>query len=143
MAESSQSGIDSLVDALEKSGVDVSPLKGQAPGEAPRTFVDELKDLAEEKPATTLSYGEEELVKQPCRWLFTRRGFPCCIRGRSRHPVLRPDPQTTLRIYAHYLDSRGVKAMSAVNKMVNSLPATNVIKLEKTKGRWGIRAKAV
>ena len=53
------------------------------------------------------------------------------------------DPQTTLSIYAHYLDSKGVKAMSAVNKMVDSLPATNIIRLEKAKGGWGIRAEAV
>ena len=53
------------------------------------------------------------------------------------------DPNTTLRVYTHYMKSKGIEAASAVGALIDSLPTSNVIPLEKPKGRWGIKAVAV
>lgn len=53
------------------------------------------------------------------------------------------DPATTLRVYTHYVERNGVKAAAAVGALVNSLPASNVVKLEVPKGRWGISAAVI
>lgn len=52
------------------------------------------------------------------------------------------DPATTLRVYTHYVESRGVEAASAVGALMDSLPTTNVIHLDKPTGRWGIMARS-
>ena len=52
------------------------------------------------------------------------------------------DPSTTLRIYSHYVESKGVQAASAVGALMDSLPTTNVTRLEKPAGRWGIMARS-
>lgn len=51
------------------------------------------------------------------------------------------DIRTTLGIYAHYHKKNGMKAASAIGALMDSLPTTNVIQLEKPQGRWGSRAK--
>lgn len=53
------------------------------------------------------------------------------------------DPATTLKIYTHYNEKNGVKAAAAVGALMDSLPATNLVQLDKPKGRWGIKAAAV
>lgn len=52
------------------------------------------------------------------------------------------DPATTLRVYTHYVESKGVEAASAVGKLMDSLPTTNVVPLQKPTGRWGIMARS-
>lgn len=52
------------------------------------------------------------------------------------------DPSTTLRVYSHYVESKGVEAASAVGALMASLPTTNVTRLDKPTGRWGIKAKS-
>lgn len=52
------------------------------------------------------------------------------------------DPATTLRVYSHYVESRGIQAAAAVGALMDSLPTTDVIPLERPTGRWGIRARS-
>lgn len=52
------------------------------------------------------------------------------------------DPSTTLRVYSHYVESRGVQAASAVGALMDSLPTNDVIPIERPAGRWGIRARS-
>ena len=40
------------------------------------------------------------------------------------------DPETTLRIYTHYLKSNGVKAAGAITALMDSLPATNIVPID-------------
>lgn len=51
------------------------------------------------------------------------------------------DPATTLRIYTHYVESRGVQAAEAVGALMDSLPKTNVFQLTPAASRWGIKAR--
>ena len=53
------------------------------------------------------------------------------------------DPMTTMKIYTHYCESNGIKAAAAVGALMDSLPTTNVIQLDKPQGRWGINAVAI
>lgn len=53
------------------------------------------------------------------------------------------DVKTTLGIYAHYEKTNGIKAATAVGALMDSLPTTNVVQLDKPRGRWGISAAAV
>jgi hypothetical protein len=52
------------------------------------------------------------------------------------------DPATTLRVYSHYVESKGIQAASAVGALMDSLPTTNVVMLDKPTGRWGIMARS-
>lgn len=47
------------------------------------------------------------------------------------------DPATTLRLYTHYVESRGIEAASVVGALMDSLPTTNVIHPNKPTVRWG------
>lgn len=51
------------------------------------------------------------------------------------------DPATTLRVYTHYDESRGIEAASVVGALMDSLPTTNVIHLDKPTGLWGIMVR--
>ncbi|MBO4365458.1 MAG: tyrosine-type recombinase/integrase, partial [Eggerthellaceae bacterium] len=53
------------------------------------------------------------------------------------------DPQTTMKVYTHYVQSNGEQAAGAIDAMMNDLPTTNIIQLGQPVGRWGISAKAV
>lgn len=53
------------------------------------------------------------------------------------------DPLTTLRIYDHYQEENGVKAASAIDALMSSLPTSNVVQFESPRGRWGLSAVAV
>ena len=40
------------------------------------------------------------------------------------------DPETTLRIYTHYVKSNGVKAAGAITALMDSLPTTNIVPID-------------
>jgi len=52
------------------------------------------------------------------------------------------DPATTLRIYTHYVKSKGIQAAAAVGALMDSLPTTNVVQLAPAARRWGITARS-
>lgn len=52
------------------------------------------------------------------------------------------DPLTTLRIYDHYQEENGIKAASAIDALMTSLPTTNVVQFDSPRGRWGLSAVA-
>lgn len=52
------------------------------------------------------------------------------------------DPSTTLRVYSHYVKSKGKEATLAVSALMDSLPTTNVVQLDKPTGRWGVTARS-
>lgn len=52
------------------------------------------------------------------------------------------DPATTLRVYTHYMESKGVEAARAVGALMDSLPTSNVVTLSPHASRWGIRARS-
>jgi integrase len=53
------------------------------------------------------------------------------------------DPATTLRVYTHYQEENGIEAASAIDALMDSLPTSNVIALEKPLRGWGLKAVAV
>lgn len=52
------------------------------------------------------------------------------------------DPATTLRVYSHYVESRGIQAVSAIGALLDSLPKTNVIPLDGSIVGWGIQTRS-
>ena len=53
------------------------------------------------------------------------------------------DPLTTLRIYDHYQEENGIKAASAIDSLMDSLPKSGVVQFDSPRGRWGLSAAAV
>lgn len=58
-----------------------------------------------------------------------------------QHHMGHSDPTLTMRIYAHYSQNKGIQAASTLGSLMDSLPATNVIQLDKPAGRWGVMAR--
>ena len=61
----------------------------------------------------------------------------------AQHHMGHDDARTTLNVYDHYEESRGIKTAAAIDNLMNSLPVSNMVQLDKPVGRWGICAAAV
>ena len=53
------------------------------------------------------------------------------------------DPMTTMRVYAHYVESQGLGAGNRLGAFIESQPVADIVKLDTAKGRWGVYAEAV
>ena len=61
----------------------------------------------------------------------------------AQHLMGHNDPMVTLKTYAHYIEKNGIKAAASVDALMESLPKSNVVTLDKPAGRYGIKAVAV
>ena len=60
----------------------------------------------------------------------------------AQHHMGHDDARTTLNVYTHYEKERGKKTAAAIDKLMDSLPTTNIVQLDKPTGRWGVMARS-
>lgn len=59
-----------------------------------------------------------------------------------QHHMGHSDPTLTMRIYTHYSEGKGIQAGANLGALMDATPTTNVIKLDKPEGRWGITTRS-
>lgn len=57
-----------------------------------------------------------------------------------QHHMGHSDPTLTMRIYTHYSKDKGIQTGATLGALMDATPTTNVIKVDKPVGRWGISA---
>lgn len=53
------------------------------------------------------------------------------------------DPSVTLKIYTHYVESSGEKAVAAVGAMIDALPDSNVVEFNPKLAQWGVQRAVI
>lgn len=113
-----------------------SPVVAQ-PGKAymhPENFTRSLRDFCAANGLPSIT--PHVLRHTYCTMLFAAGANPKTVMKLMGHN----DLETTIKIYAHYVETQGEQAVTAAAALIDETPVSNVILLDKPRGRYGIRA---